>query len=93
MNIDQLLAGLGDDESIPTGPSSTGFVELDQHFTATDFGLEDAAGDEIVMSLPTGKVAKISRQRMQSCKTAAELKELDRTIYRSVGLDPIDFGL
>jgi hypothetical protein len=40
MNIDRILAGLGDDDDVPQSPSPSGFVRMDEHFVAADFALE-----------------------------------------------------
>lgn len=94
MNIDLVLAGLEDDDPVPVAPSQNEYVRMDAFFENSDFGLDQTdADDEVIMKLPRGKVVKVSRQRLRSCKNDAESRALDREIYVGAGLNPTEFGL
>lgn len=101
MDIDKVLAGLPDDEPVPQTPRNTGFVAMDDAFAASDFGIQEAEtftksdddADTVLMHLPNKKVARVTKRRLQSCRTSQELRELDRSLYLSVGLNPADFGI
>ena len=107
MNIDKVLANLPDDDDdpVPQVPSA-GSARLDNAFESADYGLEEdsastftkrsSATDDaetIIMNLPAGKRVTISKRQMQACTTPKQLLELDRSLYRSAGLNPADFGL
>jgi hypothetical protein len=104
MNIDLALIGIEDDELVPQSPSNAGSGRLDDFFENSDYGLQESenaftkrsATDDsevILMHLPRGKVARVYKRKMQACKTSAELRELDRSLYREAGLDLSQFGL
>jgi hypothetical protein len=93
MDINRVLANMEDDEPVPQTPGNTGFVAMDDAFEAADFGLEEAALDEIVMKLPLGRLAKTTRARMRSCTTPDQLRQLDRELYVLAGLNPADYGI
>jgi hypothetical protein len=108
MNIDAILAGLpdtDDDAIVPQVPSA-GSVRLDTAFESVDYGLEEDSraplskrassaddAETIIMNLPAGKRVTISKRQLQACTTPKQLLELDRSLYRSAGLNPADFGL
>jgi hypothetical protein len=107
LNIDALLAGLpdlDDDTLVPQSPRSDDLVAMDAAFESADYGLEEeeiaftkrSSADDaemILMHLPRGKVARVSKRQIQSCRTSQELRELDRSLYRAVGLDPAAYGI
>ncbi len=98
MNLELALLGM-EVESIPTSPQASGSVRLDTFFELEDFAIEEAEASSaddaevILMHLPLGKRVTVSKRRIQACKTPSELRELDKTLYRSAGLDPASFGL
>jgi hypothetical protein len=91
MDIDLALLGMETEEILQSSRQSE--ARLDTFFEAADFGLDQADADELIMKLPRGKVAKVSRQRLKACRSDDELRELDRSLYRSAGLNPAEFGL
>ncbi len=103
MNLDNILAGLPDDEPVPQPPRIDDLESLDAAFESTDYAIDEAEStftkrsaddaDTILMQLPRGKVAKVSRQRFNACKTDAELRALDKQLYVAAGLDPSAYGL
>lgn len=101
-DIDPELADLV--QPVPETPATSGFVAMDDAFAASEFGLEEdetvfakcSSADDaeiIVMNLPQRKVAHVSKRQLRACKTDVELRELDRQLYRSVGLNPADYGI
>ena len=103
MNIDLALLGFEDDEPVPQPPRTDDLEALDDAFESTDFAIAEAETfakrssaddvDVIVMQLPRGKVARVSKRRFKACKTDSELRALDHELYSSVGLDPSAYGL
>ena len=84
-------------------PQGAGFVPMDDAFENIDYAIDEAEtftkrssaddADTILMQLPRGKVARVSKQRFKACKSDSELRELDRQIYVSTGLNPGDYGI
>jgi hypothetical protein len=94
MNIDLALCGFETDEPVPESPASNGFVSMNDAFENVDYAIPtEADADSVIMKLPQGRIAKTTRSRMKSCATPAQLRELDRELYASVGLNPRDFGI
>jgi len=105
MDINRALANMDDDDPVPQSPSATGTVRLDDFFESADYGLEeensrsftkrgtDDDTQQIIMHLPLGRVARISKRQICACKNDAELRALDRSLYVEAGLNPKDFGL
>jgi hypothetical protein len=104
MDIDRVLAGLPDDESIPQMPRGDNLVALDDAFESADYCLGEAEAtfskrssaddsETILMHLPAGKRVTLSKSQIRACRNDAELRELDRSLYRAAGLDPTRFGL
>ena len=84
----------GIDEDVETiSPQSPDSARLDTAFENFDCGIAESDPDEIVMKLPMGKTAKVSKQRLRSCKTDRELRALDCEIYRLANLNPADYGI
>jgi hypothetical protein len=94
MNLERALCNMqDDDDEVPQAPSVTGSVRLDDFFEKRDHGIQEADADETVVELPLGKRLKVSKQRIQACRTPDQLKALDRLLYQEAGLNPQDFGL
>jgi hypothetical protein len=95
LNIDRVLANLpDDDDDFLSMPQSTDVVRLDNLFENVDHGLSDESdADSVIMKLPRGRIAKTTRSRMKSCTTSAQLRELDRELYLSAGLNPAAYGI
>jgi hypothetical protein len=78
MNLDLVLAGLGDDDEIQGIPQNSGFVPMDDAFTDSDYGLGEA-------TFTKDKPARPSRT-VRECKTQVELAALDRSMLKLIGL-------
>jgi|SRR5580693_5626021 hypothetical protein len=104
MNLDLALMGI-ECEEIPQAPQQPEDRQ-DNFFEASDYGLSDEAdadtfakrsttddAEVILMHLPRGKVARVTKSQVRACKTDAEHREFNRSLYRSVGLDPAAYWI